>query len=585
MEAREGLPARAPQGPGAERAAPREGPVVGGHDVILEIASGGMATAYLARRAGVGGLERLVVLKRVHRHLLAQPEVLDMLRDEARIAALIRHPHVVSVEDVLEAGGELLLVMPYVEAVPLAALIAGAAGAGERLPPAVASRVVADVLAGLHAAHEARDLQGRPLEVVHRDVSPRNVLVGADGRSLLIDFGIAKAARRAAATRSGVLKGTFSYMAPEQLRGARDVDRRADLFAAGAVLHEALTGCRLFDGDDEASVLLGILADDIEAPSARAPGVPPELDRVVLRALAQDRDERFPTAADFLEALERALPPAPAREVAALVERHGGAALAARREAVRAWLEQAEAANARAAAMAGQGTAGQGAAAAAGQGTAATTAAQGTAAQGTAVTAAQGTAVTAAQATATQATRAPRRRAALVALGVLAPAAIGGALALAARSREATPPAGATPSAEVRPPAEALPSVRVAPSVAALLPAEPPSAAPAAAPASPGAASPGAASPSPTAVELRLAADAPIADVRAPGLLRVDRQGRAARIGVAPWSGTLLVEVALEGGGAAIARFEQDGPREARLRPAPTARPQRRPELHANPYR
>ncbi|WP_433931517.1 protein kinase [Sorangium cellulosum] len=565
MEAREGLPARAPHGPGAERAAPREGPVVGGHDVILEIASGGMATAYLARRAGVAGLERLVVLKRVHRHLLAQPEVLDMLRDEARIAALIRHPHVVSVEDVLEAGGELLLVMPYVEAVPLAALIAGAAGAGERLPPAVASRVVADVLAGLHAAHEARDLQGRPLEVVHRDVSPRNVLVGADGRSLLIDFGIAKAARRAAATRSGVLKGTFSYMAPEQLRGARDVDRRADLFAAGAVLHEALTGARLFDGDDEASVLLGILADDVEAPSARAPGVPPELDRVVLRALAQDRDERFPTAADFLEALERALPPAPAREVAALVERHGGAALAARREAVRAWLEQAEAANGRAAAMAGQ--------AAAGQGTAVT------AAQATAVTAAQATAVTAAQATAVtaaQATRAPRRRAALVALGVLAPAAIAGALALAARSREATPPADATPSAEVRPPAEALPSVRVAPSVAALLPAEPPSAAPANAPA---------ASPSPTAVELRLAAEAPIADVRAPGLLRVDRQGRAARLDVAPWSGTLLVEVALEGGGAAVARFEQDGPREARLRPAPAARPQRRPELHANPYR
>ncbi|XYH98548.1 protein kinase domain-containing protein [Sorangium sp. So ce1128] len=541
---------------------------MGGHDVILEIASGGMATAYLARRAGVAGLERLVVLKRVHRHLLAQPEVVDMLRDEARLAALIRHPHVVSVEDVLEAGGELLLVMPYVEAVPLAALIEGAAGAGERLPPAVASRVLADVLSGLHAAHEARDLQGRPLDVVHRDVSPRNVLVGADGRSLLIDFGIAKAARRAAVTRSGVLKGTFSYMAPEQLRGARDVDRRADLFAAGAVLHEALTGATLFDGQDEASVLLGILADDIEAPSARAPGVPPELDGVVLRALARDRDERFPTAADFLEALERALPPAPAREVAALVERHGGAALAARREAVRAWLEQAEAANAHAAPTAGQATA--------------VTAAQATAvtaAQATAVTAAQATAVTAAQATAVtaaQATMAPRRRAALVALGVLAPAAIAGALALAARGDEATPSVEAMPSVEATPSVEAPSIARAdAPIARADAPA-----AKADAPAPPGAASP-----SPAAVELRLAAEAPIADVRAPGLLRVDRQGRAARVEVAPWSGTLLVEVALEGGGAAIARFEQDGPREARLRPAPTSRPQRRPELHANPYR
>ncbi|WP_437812913.1 protein kinase domain-containing protein [Sorangium sp. So ce1078] len=572
MEAREGLPARAPQGPGADRAAPREGPVVGGHDVILEIASGGMATAYLARRAGVAGLERLVVLKRVHRHLLAQPEVLDMLRDEARLAALIRHPHVVSVEDVLEAGGELLLVMPYVEAVPLAALIEGAAGAGERLPPAVASRVLADVLSGLHAAHEARDLQGRPLEVVHRDVSPRNVLVGADGRSLLIDFGIAKAARRAAVTRSGVLKGTFSYMAPEQLRGARDVDRRADLFAAGAVLHEALTGAALFDGQDEASVLLGILADEIEAPSARAPGVPPELDRVVLRALARDRDERFPTAADFLEALERALPPAPAREVAALVERHGGAALAARREAVRAWLEQAEAATARAAATAGQAAAGE---ARAGEATA-ERAGQATMAQATAVTAV----------TAAQASRAPRRRAALVALGVLAPAAIAGALALAARGDEGMPSVEAMPSvAKAEAPAakaEALAAKADAPAAKAEAPAAK-TEAPAAKADAP--APPGAASPSPAAVELRLAAEAPIADVRAPGLLRVDRQGHAARVEVAPWSGTLLVEVALEGGGAAIARFEQDGPREARLRPAPTSRPQRRPELHANPYR
>ncbi|WP_437937231.1 serine/threonine-protein kinase [Sorangium sp. So ce341] len=576
MEAREGLPASAPMRPGAERAAPREGPVVGGHDVILEIASGGMATAYLARHAGVAGLERLVVLKRVHRHLLAQPEVLDMLRDEARLAALIRHPHVVSVEDVIDAGGELALVMPYVEAVPLAALIEGAAAAGERLPPAVAARVLADVLSGLHAAHEARDLQGRPLEVVHRDVSPRNVLVGADGRSLLIDFGIAKAARRAAITRSGVLKGTFSYMAPEQLRGARDVDRRADLFAAGAVLHEALTGAALFDGEDEASVLLGILADDIEAPSARAPGVPAELDGVVLRALARDRDERFPTAADFLEALERALPPAPAREVAALVERHGGAALAARREAVRAWLEQAEAASARAAPAAGQA--------------AVATAAQAAVAQATAVTAAAAqvtalAAVAAAQPTAAQAALAPRRRAVLVALGMLAAAAIAGALALAARGGEAMPPAEAPSAATADAPAARAdaPAARAdAPAARADAPAARADA-PAARADAP--ASPGAEPPSPTAVELRLAADAPIADVRAPGLLRVDRQGRAARVEVAPWSGTLLVEVALEGGGDAIARFEQDGPREARLRPAPASRPQRRPELHANPYR
>ncbi|WP_437537688.1 serine/threonine-protein kinase [Sorangium sp. So ce726] len=529
MDAGEGLAARVPQGSGGEHGPPREAPVADGYDVLLEIASGGMATTYLARRAGAAGLERLVVLKRVHRHLLASPEALDMLRDEARLAALIRHPHVVSVEDVVEARGELLLVMPYVEAVPLAALLEGAAAAGERLPPTVASRVLADVLSGLHAAHEARDLQGRPLDVVHRDVSPRNVLVGADGRSLLIDFGIAKAARRITATRSGVLKGTFSYMAPEQLRGARDVDRRADLFAAGAVLHEALTGVRLFDGQDEADVLLGILADEIREPSASAPDVPPELDLIVLQALARDRDERFATAADFLEAIERALPPAPAREVAALVERHGGAALAARREAVRAWLEQAEAAGARAAPLPAAAAAPAGPAAAR---------------------------------TATAGSPARGRRAALVALGVLGPAALAGALALAARSGEAMPSSDVPSGAE------------------AVVPA-PPSSLPAAPTAAPAATEP----PPAPAVELRLLADAPIAGVRAPGLLRVAREGRAARVEVAPWSGTLLVEVALEGGGAAIARFEQDGPRDARAKSAPALRPQRRRELQANPYR
>lgn len=319
-----------------------EGRRFGAYEALLELAAGGMGTVFVARKVGPAGFERLAVIKRVHTHLLRDREFHDMLRDEAKIASLIVHPNVVGVEDVIDAGGELLLAQPYVESVSFSELLQAAREAGERLPPAVVVRVLSDVLAGLHAAHEARDLRGEPLRVVHRDVSPHNVLTGTDGRSRLIDFGIAKAERRVTQTRSGVMKGKLAYMPPEALRSA-PLDRRADVFAAGVMLHEALTGCRLFSGEDDADVLLAVMVQEIEPPSAVDPSLPAALDAPVLRALERRPEDRTPTAADLQEAIERAVAPASPREVQSLVERLCGEKLRAQRASLRAALDRSAA--------------------------------------------------------------------------------------------------------------------------------------------------------------------------------------------------------------------------------------------------
>jgi hypothetical protein len=310
----------------------------GSYRILFELATGGMGVVALARHHAAGGFERLVVIKRIHPHLLANRDVADMLVDEARLASQIQHPNVVPVDDVVDAGGELLLVQPYVESVTLTALIAAAAAAGEALGPPIVARVLADALAGLDGAHHAADLRGRPLEIVHRDVSPHNILVGTDGRSRVIDFGIAKAARRITVTETGTLKGKIGYMAPEQLR-RRPVDARADVFAAGVVLYEALTGARPFAGEDEGDTLLSILIGEPDPPSLRVPALPPAVDALVARALAGDRDDRYASAAEMLEALEQALPPAPPREVALAVQRLCGPVIEALQERVRAGLD------------------------------------------------------------------------------------------------------------------------------------------------------------------------------------------------------------------------------------------------------
>ena len=306
-----------------------------GYQQLTKLGAGGMATVYLARKIGAGGFERLVVLKRIHPHLAEEKAgLVSMLRDEARLASLVRHPNVVSVIDVVEDEGQLVLVLEYVEGVSLAQLMSRAKDANVLLPPAIVSRIVADALRGLHAAHEARDADGNPLQMVHRDVSPQNILVGADGITRIIDFGVAKAEGRSVMTTSGMMKGKLTYLSPEQIK-LLPLDRRADVFAAGVVLHEALVGRRLFRGSDEGDVLLGILVRDIEDPSSLVPGLPPALDAVIQRALAREREERFQTAAELADALEDVIGSALPREVASVVRALAGAELAATAGAAR----------------------------------------------------------------------------------------------------------------------------------------------------------------------------------------------------------------------------------------------------------
>jgi hypothetical protein len=304
---------------------------VGRYALHHEIASGGMAVVHIGRLLGPVGFARTVAIKRLHPHLARNPEFVAMFLDEARLAARIRHPNVVSTLDVVATDGELFVVMEYVPGDALARLLHAARERGEAVPLPVAASVMVDVLHGLHAAHEASDERGQPLGLVHRDVSPHNVLVGTDGAAHLIDFGIAKAAGRAQVTREGQLKGKLAYMAPEQLKGgAGRVDRRADVFGASVVFWEMLTGKRLFEGEDEGEIYGKVLRAEVVKPSKVAGGDRDRTDAIVLRGLARNPDKRYLTARAMALAIEQELPLAPASQVGQWVERLGGETLADR---------------------------------------------------------------------------------------------------------------------------------------------------------------------------------------------------------------------------------------------------------------
>ncbi len=299
---------------------------LGRYTLYAKIAQGGMATVHFARLAGEAGFTRTVAVKRLHRHLAADPAFGTMFLDEARLAARIRHPNVVATIDVEQVEDEIFVVMDYVHGEPLARLIRFVAGAVEKIPFEIISAIMTNVLQGLHAAHEARDNKGAPLELVHRDVSPQNVLVGTDGVARVIDFGVAKARGRVQTTRDGSVKGKLAYMSPEQLRGER-IDRRTDVYAAGVILWELLTLVRLFGNDSEATTIENALQRKIEPPSAFASDVPPALDAVVMRALARDPADRFDTAKQMAAALEEAMPVATQAKVGEWVEATAKSAL------------------------------------------------------------------------------------------------------------------------------------------------------------------------------------------------------------------------------------------------------------------
>jgi serine/threonine protein kinase len=314
--------------------------VIGRYVMYDEIASGGMASVHFGRLLGAVGFSRTVAIKHLHSHYLADVEFVSMFVDEARLSSRIQHPNVASPLDVvLEDTGEIFLVMDYIHGETLVRLIGNARAANLVLHHTVSAAIIGAVLRGLHAAHEAVDERGAPLGIVHRDVSPQNIIVGADGVTRVLDFGVAKAVSRSQSTRQGHLKGKLSYMAPEQMQ-CGPIDRRVDTFAAGVVLWEALTQRRLFKPENPAAAFSMVMHMPIERPSCLNPAVPPELDAVTMKALARDPDAWFQSAREFADAIEAATPLASYSRVGEWVQRLCGERLAKRAERV-AELERA----------------------------------------------------------------------------------------------------------------------------------------------------------------------------------------------------------------------------------------------------
>ncbi len=308
---------------------PRPPHRLGRYRILDEVASGGMATLYLAATDGPAGYEKMVALKRIHPHLASDRRYLDMFLDEARLAARIVHPNVCGVIDFGESEGQHFLAMDFLSGVTLSELLRTVARSGTlRADPVwlpVIGRILCDAAEGLHAAHELRDAHGKPLGVVHRDVSPQNLFVGFDGSTRVLDFGVAAAADRIHHTATGEVKGKFAYMAPEQVKHA-EPDRRIDVWALGVVAWEALTLRRLFRRAATAGTLYAVLEEHIERPSVLSPRLPAELDAPILAALARDRQERTQSTRELAEGLRGALAASGARlaepsEVAAFVRR------------------------------------------------------------------------------------------------------------------------------------------------------------------------------------------------------------------------------------------------------------------------
>lgn len=283
---------------------------VGNYRLCFELASGGMATVYLARALGPAGIERIAAIKRIHPHLAKQRSFVEMFLDEARIVSQITHVNVCSVVDFGEANGEYYIAMEYLVGETFSKVIRmlRKTKSPELLEslPMIAAKLIADVCEGLHAAHELRDARGELMGVVHRDVSPQNLFVTYDGVAKIMDFGVALARERLHQTVTGQVKGKHAYMAPEQLGGAT-IDRRADVFSLGVVFWELLALRHLFKRDTEAKTILNVLNSPIPKPSQVRPGIPRILDDIVLKALARDPDERYPTARDFGRDVMKAL--------------------------------------------------------------------------------------------------------------------------------------------------------------------------------------------------------------------------------------------------------------------------------------
>ena len=287
-----------------------QGHVLGRYELLLPIATGGMAMVWAARVKGTRGFQKIVAVKTMLSKLSEDAQFEQMFLDEASLASQIRHPNVVEISDLGEQEGVLYLAMEWIDGVPLNQLMKTAKPLGG-VPLPIAVRIVMNACAGLHAAHELRDATGQLIGLVHRDVSPQNILVTYDGVSKVVDFGVAKAtAIGGGATVAGQLKGKVSYMAPEQVRGEA-IDRRVDIFAMGIVLYALTSGKHPFRRESEAATMYTIASDEaVVPPSKFVPNYPASLEAVLLKALAKDKHQRFASASEFLRALDQCLPAA-----------------------------------------------------------------------------------------------------------------------------------------------------------------------------------------------------------------------------------------------------------------------------------
>jgi serine/threonine-protein kinase len=274
----------------------------GKYRLFAALGHGGMADVYLGVAQGPMGFNKLVVVKKLRTGLNEDDGFVQMFLDEGRLAARLNHPNVVHTYEIGQSGDTYFLAMEYLEGQPISNIAKALQKSERKVDPALWARVIAEALSGLHHAHELRDYDGRPMQVIHRDVSPQNLFLTYDGRVKLVDFGIAKAALNASHTETGVLKGKIAYMAPEQALG-QTIDRRADIYAMGVVLWEVLAGRRLVTGD-AAAALNQVLNHDVPELSEVAPDVDEKLSAIAMKALSRQADDRWPTAAAMRSALE-----------------------------------------------------------------------------------------------------------------------------------------------------------------------------------------------------------------------------------------------------------------------------------------
>jgi serine/threonine protein kinase len=279
------------------------GSAASSYEILAKLATGGMAEIFLARGASTGGVERYVVLKRILRQRANDQAFVRMFLDEARLAAQLQHPNIAQVYDIGKLGESFFFTMEYVHGETVRALLQRSHALRSPIPIGSILVIAAGAASGLHHAHERNGIDGRPLGIVHRDVSPSNLMASYEGGVKVVDFGVAKAAHRSQETRSGTVKGKISYLSPEQCRGG-NVDRRSDLFSLGIVLWEMLTTERLYKRATDFEAMAAIVSEPVPPPSSRRPDVPRELDALVMQLLAKDPAERFQSASHLHEAIE-----------------------------------------------------------------------------------------------------------------------------------------------------------------------------------------------------------------------------------------------------------------------------------------